>query len=124
MQANLEGLPGGAQYNASRTGLRKQIATIQAAHTRKALTLAPTLTPTLTLTYPNSPNSLTNRNARRGSGREQAQREAQREQEAAQREARGQCTESLSQAKAGRRGVRVLKLVGRSPPADTDLLVD
>ena len=93
MQANLEGLPGGAQYNASRTGLRKQIATIQAAHTREARQ------------------------------REQAQREAQREQEAAQREARGQCTESLSQAKAGRRGVRV-PLVGRSPPADTDLLVD
>ena len=46
-----------AQCNASRTGLRKQIATIQAAHTREARQ------------------------------REQAQREAQREQEAAQREA-------------------------------------
>ena len=35
LQANLEALPGGAQYNASRTGLRKQIATIQAAQTRE-----------------------------------------------------------------------------------------
>ena len=52
LQANLEALPGGAQYNASRTGLRKQIATIQAAHTRETRQ------------------------------REQAQREAQREQEA------------------------------------------
>ena len=52
LQANLEGLPAGAQYNASRTGLRKQIATIQAAHVRETRQ------------------------------REQAQREAQREQEA------------------------------------------
>ena len=56
LQANLEALPGGAQYNASRTGLRKQIATIQAAHTRET--------------------------RQREQARREAQREAQREQEA------------------------------------------